>query len=506
MEKKSNNRVAYNGIAALCYQFITIIANFVLPRCILTFYGSAVNGLVSSILQFLSFISFMELGVGAVVQSALYKPLAENDNDSISRIMASASRFFKKIALVLLAYVFILMIVYPQTQRTFDYIYTASLIAIISISYFAEYYFGLTYQLLLSADQKAYIYLIVQSIAVIINTLLCYIAIHMGASIHIIKLTTSIIYIIRPVLIYIYVKRHYKINTKIKYHGEPIKQKWNGLAQHLASVVLSSTDICVLTLFSTLENVSIYSVYALITNGVKQLVSSFTTGLMSWFGEMIAKDNIDELNRRFDFVEWLLHTLIVFLFTVCAVLIIPFVNVYCYGIIDTNYNVPLFAILLTLATASHSLRVPYNMIVMAAGHFKETQKSAIIEMSLNIIISILLVKHYGLIGVAIGTFISMTYRTIYFVFYLKNNIVKRSTLLFFKHVIIDLITVMLIVIATYRLQLSNISYFAWTMLAIKVSIIAICIIVLLNFIFYKKYLMYYIRVFERKFKCENKQS
>lgn len=41
------------------------------------------------------------------------------------------------------------------------------------------------------------------------------------------KLTTSLIYVIRPLYLSYYVKKNYHINKKIKYTGEPIKQKWN---------------------------------------------------------------------------------------------------------------------------------------------------------------------------------------------------------------------------------------------------------------------------------------
>ena len=51
----------------------------ILPRLILVAFGSDVNGLVNSIDPFLRIISLLDLGVGAVVQSSLYKPIAEND-------------------------------------------------------------------------------------------------------------------------------------------------------------------------------------------------------------------------------------------------------------------------------------------------------------------------------------------------------------------------------------------------------------------------------------------
>ena len=107
-------KLALNSISSLAYQVITIVCGFILPRFFLSYYGSAVNGLVSSITQFLGFISLAECGVGAVVQSTLYKPLAERDMVSVSKIVISAERFFKKIAYLLAGYTVMLMLVYPR--------------------------------------------------------------------------------------------------------------------------------------------------------------------------------------------------------------------------------------------------------------------------------------------------------------------------------------------------------------------------------------------------------
>lgn len=74
-----------------------------------------------------------------------------------------------------------------------------------------------------------------------------------------------------------------------------IKQKWNGIAQHVASVVLNNTDTIVLSLFATLQDVSIYSVYHLVISAIKNLVVSLTKGIQSLIGELWSKQEIDIL-------------------------------------------------------------------------------------------------------------------------------------------------------------------------------------------------------------------
>ena len=54
-------KLIFNTFAAFVKQAITIICGFILPRFILKGYGSEVNGLITSITQFLGFISFLEI-------------------------------------------------------------------------------------------------------------------------------------------------------------------------------------------------------------------------------------------------------------------------------------------------------------------------------------------------------------------------------------------------------------------------------------------------------------
>ena len=105
--------LATNTLVAIIYQLIVVVCGFILPRVILGEFGSELNGLVNSITQFLSVISFMELGVGAVVSSELYGPLLRREWKSISIIVSSAEKFFKKLATILCIYVVILFFFVP---------------------------------------------------------------------------------------------------------------------------------------------------------------------------------------------------------------------------------------------------------------------------------------------------------------------------------------------------------------------------------------------------------
>ena len=116
-KEKDNTRISRlrkNTISPLCFRTLTIIFGLILPRLYLKYYGSVTNGLINSISQFLNIISLLELGIGTIVESALYKPLAEKNISQISAIAVSAKKFYRFLAVILLIYVVILIFIFPH--------------------------------------------------------------------------------------------------------------------------------------------------------------------------------------------------------------------------------------------------------------------------------------------------------------------------------------------------------------------------------------------------------
>ena len=484
------NKIALNTFAPLLQQIVTIVSGFILPRLILSYYGSQTNGLVSSVSQFLAIISFLDLGIGSVLRYNLYKPLVDNDSYSLSSIYCSAQKYFRMIAKILCCYIILLCFLYPLiVDSQVEAKYSVGLILVLSISLFAQYYFGQVNQILLVADQKSYISNSLQVIAIILNTVLAVFLMRLGASIHIVKLVSAIVFALKPVILSIYVKKHYAIDRRVKYVGEPIKQKWNGLAQHVSAVVLDQTDVLVLTLFSSLISVSIYSVYYMVLSGIKTLLLSMTNGIEAFIGSLIAKKDEKKLFLTFKYTEWIIHTLSTFFFSCSLVLIVPFVLVYTKGVNDADYNVPLFAILITIANAGHCLRLPYSIVILAAGHYKQTQSNYIIAASVNIIISIILVNWLGLIGVAIGTITGMLYQTIWMAWYTSRSIIPRKMFVFFKQLIVDVVTSISVAFLCSFFKLASLTYYSWVIMAIKCVCVAIVVIVLINSIMYRNLLL-----------------
>lgn len=480
-------KLSLNTISSISKQVVSTICGFILPRLFLTHYGSGVNGLVSSISQFLSFASIFDAGMGVVIEASLYKPLAEKNQIGISRVLTSGQNFYYKIAIIYIIYVIGLIFTYPfLVNNSYDYFYIATLIIAISISSFGQYCFGVVNMVFLSADQRTYVNSIAYIITILLNTIIGATLINLNCSVQVVKLVASLTFLLRPIILKIYVKHHYQLNWHQNYDKEPIKQKWNGFAQHIAALVLQNTDIVILSVFSTLKNVSIYSVYYLVVHSIQEVINAVTVGIRPLLGDMLARKEMKKLDQVFSVIEWAMHTGTTYIFGMTMILLVPFVLVYTEGVTDANYNVPLFSFLICLAYYVNSSRYPYQAIITVAGHFKQTQLSSIIEVIINIVISVVCVFKFGLVGVAFGTVIAMTYRTLYFIYYLHENILFRAFSKFIKMEVVDIITLVIMLTSTSFLQLEKLNYLSWMKMAVIAGTICSVECVIINLIFNRK--------------------
>lgn len=489
MEYNRSSIAKKNIFVSLICQLITLLCGFAVPRAMIKAFGSEVYGATSSITQFLAYIALLEGGIGSVAKAVLYKPLAENDLDKISAIMAEIRRFFKYIGLIFAAYVVVIAgsFKFISDLQSLDWITSFVLVIVISISTFGQYFIGISNSILLQAAQKSYIYHIVDVFAVVINAAVTVFLAHYGYSIIIVKLASSIIFFLKPVALWAYVKSYFHLPNISKINRKYLTQKWDCLGQHIAYYLHSNTDIIVLTLFSDLTNVAIYSVYNMVISHIKTITISFVSGMEALFGDMLAKNENELLHKTFGLYDMMMSTMSVILFSITSVMIVPFVMVYTSGINDTDYYAPFFAQLLIIAAMLYCLRMPYHSMVMAAGHFKQTRIAAYGETIINVALSLLLVSRYGLIGVAIGTIVATAFRLIYYAVYLAKNIFFRKIGLFIKRSLINVMTYGIVcLLGNFIISNKDISnYLTWLVYTTLVGGLACAIAIGINMIFYR---------------------
>ena len=483
-----SKKAVYNTIMSLLLEVVTVISGFVLPRLILSRFGSSYNGIISSISQFIGYVSLLAAGVGGVTRASLYKPLQERDIKKISAIIKATELFMKRVALIFAIGLLGFAVLYPFLMLDdFSWFFTFTIVLILGISTFARYFFGITYQMVLNADQRQYINVSMRIITTTLNLVVAYIFIKSDASIHVVKLGSSLVFTLNPLYVYFYVRRKYKIIDDIEPDNSAIKQRWDAFAHQVANFVHNNTDIVILSFFSNVREISVYTVYYGISGAIRKLITSVATGIEAAFGNMIAKDEMKALNRNLSIFEVLIYSLSSMLFSTMALLIISFVSIYTQGITDVDYIRPLFGYLIAVVEFFFCVRIPYQAVVRAAGHYRETRNGAIFEAILNIVISIVLVKPLGLIGITIGTICAMMFRTLQYSVYVYKNIVHRSLWDILRRFVISGLNIFTIVVlaSLIKLEIAK-NYLHWAVNGFIVFSIALAVTLAFNYIFYNK--------------------
>lgn len=490
-----------NTIAGLSYEAVALVCGMILPRLILSAFGSDYNGITNSISQFLGCIALLRSGIAGVTRAALYKPLAEQDNLKYSRILRATEIFMRKVALIFLGFICVFACVYPYFVRNdFDWLFTASLVFILGISTFVQYYFGFTYQMILNADQRQCVTSFVQIFTTILNTIVAYILIRCNVGIRGVKLGSAIVFALNPLFINYYAHKKYNILRDVTPDNSAISQRWDAFAHQVANFVHSNTDIMVLTVFTNMKEVSVYSVYYLVINSITRLLRNSIPGIAAAFGDMMARGQKELMDRNFRLFELLVYTLATVLFTITEIMLVPFVMLYTKGVYDVNYSRAGFALLISVAGFFSCARIPYQHVVEAAGHYKQTKNGAFAEAILNITISVALVYKLGLVGVAIGTVAATIFRTFQYAIYLSKNILGRDCFVFVKHILLSALSAVLTYAVYSRIVwIENSSFLEWAMNACLVGVIVCVITAAINLIFYKEDMALFVKKIRNMF-------
>ena len=173
-------------------------------------------------------------------------------------------------------------------------------------------------------------------------------------------------------------------------------------------------------------------------------------------------------------------------FSCTAVLILPFVRIYTYGVTDADYEQPLFALFMVLAYAVQCFKEPYDKLILAAGHFRQTQTIYAVAALINICASILLVWKIGLPGVVAGTLLSMLFLLISMSYYASKSILDRPYSRAMIRLLADVLLISAIIFVTGNIRLQVNDFYSWIIKAFITFFISAVIITVPVFIFRRK--------------------
>lgn len=445
MFKTRYQKAMVSSMTSLAYQFVSVICGLIVPRLLISTFGDETYGATTSITQFLSYIALIEGGIGGVGRAALYNPLAHKDIAHISKIYVTLKDFFRRVGVAFIAYTIVIGVVYHDIAgiTAWSRLFTLLLVFAISISTIGQYFIGISNVTLINAAQKHYINNIASIVVTILNTIAVVILINLGCNILCVKFISSCVYIIKPFVLNRYVKIKFELTENEKADLNILSQRWTGIGQHIAFFLHTNTDVILLTLFSNLKMVSVYSVYYMVSSNIQRITRSFSSGMEAVYGDMISKKENVQLYKAYTYYDNFTSTITIILFSTTVVMIMPFISIYTAKFEGVSYVYPVFAVLLLMAEAIECFSIPYYNLAIAANHFAKTKYGAYGEAVINIVVSLCLVRIFPLEGVAVGTLAAVIFKILYYAIYGAKNILGTKISKVLTRIIINIIIIMI---------------------------------------------------------------
>ncbi|WP_428066285.1 lipopolysaccharide biosynthesis protein [Candidatus Proelusimicrobium volucris] len=406
-----------------------MLAAFIIPRIIITTYGSDINGIVTSVTQFIAYFVLVEAGISGASIYALYKPLAEKNISSINGILSASKKFYILSGYIFLTLVVLLALFYPYIIKgnILPYWKISIIVFALGTSGALDFFTLSKYRVLLTADQRSYIISISQIVYWGLNVVLTYFLAKAKCDIVLLQVILLTSVFVRSFILWYYVKEHYDyINYSVEPDISSIKERWNVLYLQLLGSIQSACPVILATVFLQIKEVSVYAIYNMVVSGIDGILSVFTAGLSASFGDVIVRKERKTLQKAYREFEQMYYLFISVVYSVSLLLIIPFISLYTKGVKDAEYILPTLGTIIVLNGLLYNIKTPQGMMVVAAGMYRQTRWQTTIQGSIALIGGLIGVKFLGLYGIVIGLMLSNIYRDIDLLFFVPKNITKLS--------------------------------------------------------------------------------
>lgn len=419
-----------NTLATGLLQIITMISGFIIPKIMLVYFGSEVNGIVTSITQFIAYLTLLEAGLSGATVFSLYKPIAAGDTDAVNRILVAAKNLYYKTGHLFSCMVILCAAAYPFFIHTgkLDYGELFCLFCILGVNGVLEFYTLAKYRALLTADQKTYVISLASIAQVVLNVAIVAGLSLEGCSIVIVRGAAVLAIFARTYILWRYCRRRYRfLDFSVSPNNEAMKQRWDALYLQILGAIHQGAPILIATFCLSLLDVSVYAIYNLVILGLNSLLGIFMTGLTSGFGDLIAREEKAAFHKAFREFEFLYNIAITIIYSTMLFVYLPFIGLYTKGS-DISYLYPVFAFLMTVNGYAYNIKNPFGMLLISAGKYKETRVPTSIQGAIELVGGIVLSLLWGLNGLVIGSILSNLYRDIEFLFFSPKHLTREPAL------------------------------------------------------------------------------
>ena len=426
---KKDNRIKYNLLSGIVYQVILIVISFLLPRLYLENFGSEINGILSTVKQIFVYMTLLEAGIGLAATQALYKPVAEGDHGKTAAILSATNRFYAKTGVIYAVIVLLLAAVYAFLIPTS--IAPGELFAIILLTALPSlfsYFVQAKYRILLEVDGRKYVITNSETVLQLLSNIGKLLVLLLTDSLILIQLVYCIIALGQLGYVYMHAKRRYTwLNLRTEPDFEAISQRKSVLVHQVSGMVFNNTDVLLLSVLCDFKVVSVYAIYNIFFSQVQMFITNITSGFSFALGQMF-QTNREKFMKVYRVYEtfYIMATFVIY--TLMAVFLLPLIQIYTKGIEDANYTNVYLVLLFVLMNLLSNGKLPSNHVLEYSGKFEETRSHAIIEMVINIAVSVAAILAWGICGAILGTIVALLYRGTVMIYYANRKVLGRSML------------------------------------------------------------------------------
>ena len=394
-----------NLVTDLFPQVIIAILGIIKIKIFINILGNNQVGLYQLYTQILSYLVLVEGGMGTAVLFRLYKPIAEKNQEKVDSIMLAAKRVFKIITLLILALGTIIAfnIGFFLKEQIFEQSY---LIITFLLFLFSQLlmYLVIPERQMFDANQKKYIPNLIYQIFNIIVSIIEILVVVLGGSLLQVIITILVTNTLSNIILLIVYRKYYgKINKKTKPDYTMVKDVKHLFVNTIGLLIGNNIDVLIISKFIGLSSVVVYTSYNYICSTLIKMIEKITGATMSGIASVIIESKKKAYNIFLDF-----NSMIFYIATIIAIPLIyalnPFIRIFYEGNVHTSKIISLFFVLILFYQI---IKIPLRTYTFAAGEFAKVKKYVIIECIINLTLSLILVHYIGIIGVLIGTLVSL---------------------------------------------------------------------------------------------------
>lgn len=395
-------------------QVITVILAFAVRTVLLRILNEEYVGINALLSDIFGVLIALDFGVSSSVFIKIYKPIAENDEDKTKSVFALVRRVYRIRALAVfivgsIIYFFLPLIV-SNTTIELGYIKKCYIIYLILNS--LNYWF-IFYNFFLETIQKRFVLSIIQSIAVVVQSVLSIAVLIVFDSYIMYLAVTLITQNAVAIASRAFGLKYYPfLKGRLDIDKEDLKDFGNliGMGFHsMSSVVVRFTDSILISSLVGIGVNGLYSNYRMITDKVNSLIGQMTSSVKDPMRNLMAEQNkerIQEMITRIDFLYFWVSG-------ICAVCLAVLVNPFVRLVWGERYLLSMSTVYLSVMT----LYLPIlNFTVNDAYYYTQCyikdKRTPICEIAVNLIISVVLGKIIGLNGILIGTVACFVFQTV----------------------------------------------------------------------------------------------